>query len=545
MFLRAIVLCLCALPLLGLDGVAQKSSVAGTLQPPPSEALEKLAAQGDPEAAHELGARYAEGRMGLTRDEVRAAAWYQKAAAQGHAAAQGDLGWYYLKGLGGLPADEARAFACFQSAAEKGNRYATHMLGWMYENGRGTRQDDRLAAAWHEKAANLGDMDSLASLGWLTESGRGVPKDEAAAARMYATAVRGGNAMAMNNLGWFFASGKGGLQKDYATARQLFETASTLGWARADGNLGYLYANGLGVPRNLSTSLRWFKLSADAGDLLSQQYLGHLYEAGREVGRDLALAFHYDLLAARQGDVSSADGLARLCMSEVQPTPDDTDQAIELCSGNVRFRVHLTLLLLRFRGPATDTGRIRALLIEDQDSNAPSPLLPVAIKILGSGMFGRSYASLGAELLTRAAEKGTPEARIELAKTLINGSPAERRKAVQTLEDLRNQRHPQGTFELGLLYQNGLAVPRSMSEALDLFTASADLGFAPAMFHLGLLYHQGIGIRKNPGLAKAWYGRAEAAGYPPAKGRVRPDGSLAPLDELLSPPTAFISHPPK
>jgi hypothetical protein len=107
------------------------------------------------------------------------------------------------------------------------------------------------------------------------------------------------------------------------------------------------------------------------------------------------------------------------------------------------------------------------------------------------------------------------------------------------LEALRDQQHPQGTFELGLLYQNGVAVPRSTSKALRLFTAAAELGYAPAMFHLGLLYHQGIGIRKNPGLAKAWYGRAEATGYPPAKGRVRPDGSLAPLADLLQPPASL------
>ncbi|HJV39650.1 MAG TPA: tetratricopeptide repeat protein [Geothrix sp.] len=545
-------LCLLALSVPGpiSGGGGQSPAAAGPLQPPSNEALEKAAAQGDPEAAHELGGRYAEGRMGLAKDEIKAAAWYQKAADQGHAPALADLGWYHLNGLGGLPADPAKAFGCFQSATQKGNRYATHMLGWMYEVGRGIEQSDRLAAEWHEKAAKLGDMDSLAALGWLTESGRGVPKNEQAAAQMYAVAARNGNAMAMNNLGWFFVTGRGGLQKDYDTARRLFETASTLGWPRADGNLGYLYQGGLGVPKNMATALRWFKLSADAGDLLSQDYLGQVYEGFLGVERDLGLAFHYHALGAAQGSASSTDGLVRVLISGYQPTPQEADGAAEwmekdLAAGQGRYRLPLALLLIRRGTPPADPARIRTLVADEQRSPHPSSMLPLVLRLLSGGALGRPYVPVGSELLALAAEQGSPAARLEWARTLVHGSPAEQAQAVRILESMKDQRHPEATFELGLLYQNGGAVRHSSARAVALFTEAAELGWAPAMFHLGLIHHQGIGVRKDLEQAKVWYRKAEAAGYPLARGRVRPDGSLAPLEDLIHPSTGFSAANPK
>lgn len=544
--------CLLALSAAGsVSGGGGQSPVAsGPLQPPSNEALEKAAAQGDPEAAHELGGRYAEGRMGLAKDETKAVAWYQRAADRGHAEALADLGWYHLEGQGGLPTDPAKAFACFQSAAQKGNRYATHMLGWMYEMGRGIEQNDRLAAEWHEKAAKLGDMDSLASLGWLTESGRGVPKNEAMAAQMYAVAARNGNAMAMTNLGWFFVAGLGGLQKDYDTARRLFETASTLGWPRADGNLGYLYEHGFGVTKNLSTALRWFKLSADAGDLPSREHLGLLYEGFQGMDRNLSLAFHYHALGAAQGSALSIDGLLRVLITGYRPTPQEADDVAgwmekDLTAGRGRYRLPLALLLIRRGPPPADPARIRTLVAEEQRSQPSSPMLPLVLRLLSGGALGKPYIAVGSDLLAQAAEQGSPEAKLEWAKTLVHGSAAGQAQAVRLLEAMRDQRHPEATFELGLLYQNGGAVRRSPAKAVALFTEAAELGWAPAMFHLGLIHHQGIGVKKDLEQAKVWYQKAEAAGYPLARGRVRPDGSLAPLEDLTRPPAGARTAGPR
>lgn len=52
---------------------------------------EKAAAQGEPEAAYNLGVYYANGR-GVQRDANKALEWFEKAAAQGHEGAKRILG---------------------------------------------------------------------------------------------------------------------------------------------------------------------------------------------------------------------------------------------------------------------------------------------------------------------------------------------------------------------------------------------------------------------------------------------------------------------
>lgn len=545
MLARLLLTCFGAVILLARapNGLPPKKVDPALANPPSTLSLEAQAEKGDAEAAHELGDRYAEGRMGLPKDQRTAATWYQKSAALGNAGASSDLGWYFLNGLGGLPVDAPKAFACFLAAAQQNHVYATHMVAWMYEYGRGVNQDDVQAAIWHERAARLGDIDSLAELGWLTEQGRGVPKNEEAAAQLYAMAVGNGNAQAMNALGWFYIAGKGGLAKDYETARRLFESASVLGWARADGNLGYLYENGLGVTKNLSTAMTRFRMSADEGDLLSQAHLGYLYESGQLVEKDPEKAFHYYRLAADQGDLPSIDGLIRVLATAPNIPQEDAVAAFgtltRLCEKQVgRARIALALALLRGTGASPDRVRAHDLLLDEVGVSTSSEWLIRIARILESGRGLPEDRPFAKQLLEAVAARGSAPARVQLAKDLILGPAQARRQGVAMLEAMGKAHDPLALFELGLLFQNGQGVPSSPLKAIDCFRASAGLGYAPAMFQLALVYHLGLGVKKSFTLAREWYLKADAAHYPPARGRVRPDGSLVPPLEAAVPESA-------
>jgi len=60
---------------------------------------------------------------GVTKDDAKAAEWYQKAAEQGNAFAQYNLGVMYDKGEG-VPKDAAKAVEWWQKAAALGNEAA-------------------------------------------------------------------------------------------------------------------------------------------------------------------------------------------------------------------------------------------------------------------------------------------------------------------------------------------------------------------------------------------------------------------------------------
>src|SRR5262249_28518034 len=76
-------------------------------------------------------------------------------------------------------------------------------------------------------------------------------------------------------------------------------------------------------------------------------------------------------------------------------------------------------------------------------------------------------------------------------------------------------------FELGERYFSGDGRTQDLSSALDCFTRSAELGYAPAQFKLGLAYDRTgmarrYGISGNDAVAFQWYLKAAEQGYPNA-----------------------------
>jgi localization factor PodJL len=157
--------------------------------------LRLAAANGDPSAAFEVGARLAEGK-GTPQNFHEAIIWYQKSASQGFAQAQYRLGTLYERGLG-VKADLARAQMWYQRSAEQGHVKAMHNLA-VLNAGRTAGTPDYISAArWFEGAAEYGLADSQYNLAVLYENGLGVAKDMKKAFKWYALAGRAGDKEAL------------------------------------------------------------------------------------------------------------------------------------------------------------------------------------------------------------------------------------------------------------------------------------------------------------------------------------------------------------
>jgi localization factor PodJL len=131
---------------------------------------------GDPVAAYELAARYAEGRGGLPRDAKLAAVWLEQAAQRGFAPAQYRLGSLYERGLG-VTRDPAKARQWYETAADAGNVKAMHNLGVIYADASSGKPDYAAAATWFRKAADYGLRDSQYNLAVLAGRGLGIPQN--------------------------------------------------------------------------------------------------------------------------------------------------------------------------------------------------------------------------------------------------------------------------------------------------------------------------------------------------------------------------------
>ena len=154
-------------------------------------ALRHAAASGDPDAAFEVAARYAEGK-GVTQDLKQAFTWYQRAAAQGHASAQFRVAAFHERGVG-VAADRERAILWYRRAAEQGHVKAMHNLAVLMAGKGADRADYATAARWFREAAERGLADSQYNLAALYEDGRGVAKSLAEAYKWFALAARSGD----------------------------------------------------------------------------------------------------------------------------------------------------------------------------------------------------------------------------------------------------------------------------------------------------------------------------------------------------------------
>lgn len=180
------------------NGTADASPQAGkrsALDLPPAMvgplSLRLAAANGDPSAEFEVGARIAEGK-GPDQNFKEAAKWYQRSASKGFAQAQYRLGTLYERGLG-VKTDEARAKEWYARAAGQGNIKAMHNLAVLSANGKTGSPDYGLAANWFTQAAEGGLADSQFNLAVLYENGLGVPADMRQSYKWLSLAARRGD----------------------------------------------------------------------------------------------------------------------------------------------------------------------------------------------------------------------------------------------------------------------------------------------------------------------------------------------------------------
>lgn len=176
---------------------AGAASAAGTgrVMMPPAQigptSLRMAAANGDPSAEFEVGARFAEGR-GVAQDFEKAGTWYERAAERGFALAQYRLATLFERGLG-RPADMQRARYWYAKAANQGTVKAMHNLAVLTAGQGAGKPDYTTAAAWFARAAERGLADSQFNLAILYQNGFGVPKSQAQAYKWFSLAARSGD----------------------------------------------------------------------------------------------------------------------------------------------------------------------------------------------------------------------------------------------------------------------------------------------------------------------------------------------------------------
>ena len=119
------------------------------------------------------------------------------------------------------------------------------------------------------------------------------------------------DAMAQYNLGAMYDKGIG-VKKDFSEAVKWYRKAADQGHSSAQNNLGVCYNNGEGVSQDYAEAIRWYQKAAEQGDLDAQYKLGKIYYVGKKATKNYPTAFKWLSLAAAQGSKDGAQMLDKL-----------------------------------------------------------------------------------------------------------------------------------------------------------------------------------------------------------------------------------------
>jgi uncharacterized protein len=123
------------------------------------------------------------------------------------------------------------------------------------------------------------------------------------------------------------------------------------------------------------------------------------------------------------------------------------------------------------------------------------------------------YTSAIANIQT-LADAGNAEAAFRLAMFFHLESPwLDYKRALALYNMASNKGHAWAINNLGLMYEEGLAVTKDMNRAIELYKMAADKGEARGYMNMARLYFLGKGVERNPALGVEWDEKGGAKGF--------------------------------
>jgi len=420
-------------------------------------------------AQFSLGLCYEKG-TGVREDQAEASRWYRQAARQGHAGAQCNLGVNYHFGRG-VDKDNAVAADFFRLAAEQGHVMAQSNLGVFYAAGFGVDRDPKNAGMWYKRAAEQGHASSQYQIGNGYANGTlGLPKNEARALAYYRRAALQGHVQSQAALASRLADqasstqGEDGAAADGVPGRMHWvrireqrgdqsadKTAPSLrsprastpvlkpsdkdGKAPAGAQAVLQKEKGTKVEQEGEPEwLGWLRKAADQGDANAQLKLGKLYETGSPptipVNHTLALDSYRR--AAVQSRTEAQCRLGTMLILGMGGSQDLRGglQWLRCAAENKSVEAQYQLGLCFLHGTGVRLDSFAAVhwlsLAADKGHHLEAQALLGTILAEKRVTLGDERERQGIERLHRAAEKGSPTARQNLAAMLRMGDKDKR-----------------------------------------------------------------------------------------------------------------------
>lgn len=398
---------------------------------------------------------------------------------------------------------------CYLQASVLEHPIAQFHYGDMLESGIGGNTNYAEAVDWYRKSAKRGYEQAKRRLEELHEPldattvaqpqvqarsntqpespSVGASPDAVDPIKRLFVAAEGGDVKAQYELATNYLKGIGGVAEDPILAAYWFRQAAEQGYAEAQNMLGQCYNLGRGLTKSAIDAQRWYRKAADQGLAIAQWNYYH-YFGTRE--KD----FKWLFLAAGQG----CEPAIYLFIERIK---NDAKMLQAERLHNEQTRYFKNNFILRFWH-----GFLARLGMAESQYKLGRMLWKWKLENGDGWSFNKSADMISRKFLGLAAEHGHAGAEFSLGFYIGWGSQLHDQQNLDLVDYKKSMWYKRSVkngnadaeFALAALLLNNKRQTQDNEEAVRLFSAAAQQGYAEANYVLGCLSGCGVVIPKNP-----------------------------------------------
>lgn len=298
-----------------------------------------------------------------------------------------------------------------------------------------------------------------------------------------------------------------------AATIEFFTKHAQQGAPWAQDVLGEIYFAGFGVPTNNEEALRWYKASAEGGNVFGMMNTGHMFKQGDEAIQDQQEAARWFRQAAAKGSAEAQYLLGIMYSIGVGVEQSDAEakkwhqKASE--QGDTRAKICLAELYL-YGGSKIDAEKAYKLYAEAAEQGDAEAQYKVGAHIYAD-CTNKAEAAMW---LRRAADQGETNAPFLLGQMYKFGTgvvkdqfeSAKWYKQAADVGDVNAQNM------MGYIYRSGDGVPQDDVESANWYRKAAEQGEVHAQYQMGFIYYNGLGVEEDYTEAAKWSRKAAEQG---------------------------------
>jgi TPR repeat protein len=460
----------------------------------------------------------------VEQDYLKSSIWYTSAANQRDSKAQYHLGQLYYQGLG-IRKDPLEASRQYTFAAEKKHKDAQCQLGFLREKGEGLRQDIRQAIKIYTDLTKLKHLEALHRLAKMYEIGNRVELNFQRALFLYEKAADLGHLNAQFRLGKLY-SDRNNSVFSAENAFKYYKMAADQNHPEAKYRLAIMYLDGIGVKQDLIQAYSLFSESRD----LCFEHAENIFQVPINYRKNFDidykkvadmfklvcennlssleynLGYHYEHESIFHYNTTSYINTA-----DVKQAKEWYLSASSKNNSKAQYRLGLIYDTEKVFYP----GRLiipNHYLDSRKNGNRDASYKLACMYVNKNRISGCFQKSFG--FLVEALYKGPSEA----ADLLFELYKANQNKKQLTFKEILEELVESGNiiiqYKLGLFHiENGLSNCDSIQQGIKWLSKSSEGGYIEASYQLGILFEEGIGVKRSHAEAIKLYHIAADKGH--------------------------------